>query len=80
LTKTSLIYSIPYFNLRGLAALFVGLSPPKPLVATGLSRPRLILKSQKLRSPFTSNCKEFGKIERKKLSLIILKIRKLSKY
>ena len=37
LTKIPLIHTVSYFNLRGLEALFEGLSPPKPPpVATGL--------------------------------------------
>jgi len=31
-----MIHSVLYFNLGGLGALFVGLIPPKPPVATGL--------------------------------------------
>jgi len=30
LTKIPLIYSVSYFNLGGLGAVFGGLSPPKP--------------------------------------------------
>jgi len=37
LTKIPLIYIVSYFNLGGLGALFGGLSPPEPPVATGLS-------------------------------------------
>jgi len=36
LTKTPLIYSVSRFNLVGLGALFGGISPPKPPMATGL--------------------------------------------
>ena len=36
LTKTPLKYSVSYFNLWGLGAVFVGLSPPKLSVAMGL--------------------------------------------
>jgi len=35
LTKIPLIYSVSYFNLGGLGALFGGLNPPMPPVATG---------------------------------------------
>jgi len=35
LTKTLLIYSVPYFNLGGLELCLGGLSPPNPPVATG---------------------------------------------
>jgi len=35
LTKTPLIYSVSYFNLGWLGALFEGLSPPKPLRGDG---------------------------------------------
>jgi len=36
LTKIPLVYSVSYFNLGRLGALFGGLSPPKPPMATGL--------------------------------------------
>jgi len=36
LTKITLIHSVSYFNLGDLGALFGGLNPPKPPVATGL--------------------------------------------
>jgi len=36
LTKNAPVYRSSRFNLRGLAALFGGLSSPKPPVATGL--------------------------------------------
>ena len=34
--KIPLTESVSYFNLGGLGELFLGLSPPKPPVATGL--------------------------------------------
>jgi len=36
--QTPLIYSVSYYNLRGLGALFVGAKPTKTPVATGLKR------------------------------------------
>ena len=36
LTKVALIYNISYFNFGGRVAIFGGISPPKPPVATGL--------------------------------------------
>jgi len=36
LTKIPLTYSVSYFNLGGLGALFGGLSPPKPPRGDGI--------------------------------------------
>jgi len=38
LIKIPLIYSVSYFHFGGLGALLGALSPPKALVATGLTR------------------------------------------
>jgi len=40
LTRIPLIYSVSRFNLGGLELCLGGLSPPKPLVATGLVKPQ----------------------------------------
>jgi len=45
LTKNPLIYSVSYFNLEELGALFGGTRPTKPPAATGLCIPSQRLKS-----------------------------------
>ena len=55
--KTPLICSVSYFNLGWLGALFKGLSPPKPLVATGLCWTR---GSQSLMQTCTKFCEVFA--------------------